>query len=304
MTDQNLPASGGDPNLPEYGAYRPQGSRDEGEFAASGQAQPQDVPQGYASPSPTSGAPYHPYGKPQDGAPSYGQPGAQQSPYGAPQQPYGTPYSNLPPQGGPGGPAGYQQPPKLPGRGWPVTLTILGAVMAFLIAPLVFVGTVATHAASNFADRDLAGLANMTQDGGGVGHVQKFDADESAIIAVKPRDVNWTCTLTHTDGTKVVAKSFEDSGVPQREDAFVAQAKIAKAGSYTTSCVGPNNQQPSELAVIPGALVSDLVRSTVPALLWSTVIGFIGLVVMIVGIVWLVKRNRARKRIMRSYTLY
>ncbi|EEH64425.1 hypothetical protein HMPREF0044_0162 [Gleimia coleocanis DSM 15436] len=154
---------------------------------------------------------------------------------------------------------------KLPGRGKSVAMLVIGLVMMFFIAPIaVFVGVLS----------GIGGLGNDTVTVGTNGQVHLQVTGPNAEAAI--------CGIT--DGENVVELdrqsdgSFTTDGIPE--------------GTYDIVCDNLTDQD----VVI--AITDSVVGNTLAGVGISMLIGFIGLVLTIVGIVMLVKTNKRRKAMM------
>ncbi len=202
-------------------------------------------------------------------------------PQNFPQQPpvptFGGPAPGVPaPQGYPGGGV----PPQLPGRGWPIFTLVLGVVMAVLIAPGVLFGMVLSGI--NF--ESIADGSINTFNGG---QVQVDDTGTVALLPQNQSSMN-SCVLTG-DGGEYEIFAEADTGI--------VVGRNITPGAYTLDCDAPEGLA---LFAFNGDDISGIISKAMAGMLWSSVIGVLGVVVAITGIVWLVRRNGQRKEIMRT----
>ena len=187
-------------------------------------------------------------------------------------------------------PQGYGAPapvamPKLPGRGGAVTTLVLGVVLMIIVAPIVFFATM------------IAGVAGT--DGNAVkggttanGSVVTVTADGYfTVTASSPKDP--ACSLIGADGKSYKLESYAGS-----DSMYVASG--VPAGSYVLQC-----DSIASGANITAFNASPEVVAKVFAMpfVWGTVVGVVGLILLIVGIVLLVKVNGKRRRITQEAML-
>ena len=187
-------------------------------------------------------------------------------------------------------PQGYGAPApvvmsKLPGRGGAITTLVLGVVLMVFIAPIVFFATM------------IAGVAGT--DGNAVkggttanGSVVTVTADGIFMVRADAHK-DPSCSLVGADD-----KSYELEPYAGSEDVYLAEN--LPAGSYVLQCDGIASG-----ANITAFNASPEVVTKVFALpfVWGTVVGVVGLILLIVGIVLLVKVNGKRRRITQESML-
>ena len=178
-----------------------------------------------------------------------------------------------PPFPGPGlVPAG---PP--PSRGGAIALLVSGVVVMVLVAPILFV----TLFLSGIGMDKIVEIGMSTQNSGQV------TVGSTGILMVTPLDGEAdSCQLVSSSG-EVIPMTYElDSG-----GMFVARGLTEN--TYTVECEGiaPG----ASVMAVDGEFMSDVVGGTMAAFGWSTLVGIIGLGMLIGDIIWLVKRNRARR---------
>lgn len=197
--------------------------------------------------------------------PVYSPQGRQEPTFGAPQ----------------GGPPQYSQPPKLPGRGWPIFTLVMGAITAVIIAPIVFIAAVVSGI--NF-DSIVDGSINVYNGG-------EVSVDETGTLALIPQNQTPMnhCTLTG---------SGEEYDIYVESDSGLVVGRGLVPGTYTVDCDVPDG---TVMLAFNGDDISSLTSRTVSGLLWASAVGIAGIVLLIVGIVWLVRRNRERREVMRTH---
>lgn len=183
-----------------------------------------------------------------------------------------TPYMSHPaPQSGP-----------MPTRTGPVLTIILGVVLMVIIAPTTMVVMILQGIGfSKFTDNSLIAV-----NGGPV------VVDETGAVGLSPMDsgTQLDCVLQGAGGPHVFEPELEGS-------MFVVRG--VNPGQYTLQCEGMADG--SQVMIMSGDTLDTLMPTSIAAMGWASLIGFLGLVALIVGIVWLVKRNRARKGYLQGY---
>jgi len=187
-------------------------------------------------------------------------------------------------------PQGYGAPapvvmPKLPGRGGAVTTLVLGVVLMVIIAPVVFFATMI----AGLAGTDSNSVKGGTTDNGSV--VTVTADGYFTVSASSSKDP--ACSLIGADDKSYKLESYAGS-----DSMYVASG--VPAGSYVLKCDGIASD-----ATIYAYNASPEVIAKVFAMpfLWGTVVGVVGLIVLIVGIVLLVKVNGKRRRITQEAML-
>lgn len=258
-------------------------------------------PQGPYSPVP----PQEPNSAPEAAQPRYGQrsdnwvppvqqPGSAYSqPQPQPQFPASGPTGTPGPYPGPAAPQGQYPPPgyppqgsvgtpvKIPSRAGAVWALVVGLVMAIIIAPGVAVGIIV----SAFDYGRMASGAMETYDGGTV------TVDDTGVIALISATGTTPQGCSITDGSS----SWE---LYQESDSGIVVGRGITPGTYTLSCSGGTSS--GTLFFFGGDELSGIMSSVMSAFVWGTVIGLVGLALTIVGIVFLVRKNRQIKEINRQ----
>ena len=212
-----------------------------------------------------------------------------QNPYGA--SPYGTgpqggtPYGSGVPQNTPGphaGGYGYPVSPPLPSRTGPILTIVGGAILMVVIAPIILVAMI-------FSGIGLSSIveSSMQATNGGVVVVGETGSIGVATTSTLPQ----TCTLSQ-EGLGSVEMQ------PELDGAIVV-ARDLTPGEYTLSCTGMTSSD--SVVVFDGEALDGMLPATASALGWASVVGIVGLGVLIGGIVWLVKRNGQRRSAMMGY---
>ena len=218
--------------------------------------------------------------------PPYGSSGGQSTPW--PQ--YGENTGGVPqgyPGGGPQGYAGggYVAPtpvvmPPMPSRASGIVALVLGIVMMVLIAPIAFFATMAISLTSSVEDlsngRALGNGASVTVTDKGSYSVMIGDGSASS------------CALVDSNNKSYALNPYEGSNT-------LFSGSDLSAGTYKIQCQGLTPG--AEVAGFNGSAEQLANKAIVVPLIWGTVVGVGGLVVMIVGVVLLVKVNGKRRRL-------
>lgn len=204
-------------------------------------------------------------------APQYG---AAPSGYGAQAassgpQPYGSPYA---------APGAYQPPRPLPGRGGPIASIVIGIVVALLIAPIsLFLGVLG----GLNIDSMMKSMTEVTS-----GQTVTVDRSGAYLVATQSTDV-YSCSLTGAGGEH----AMESVGT----GSFFASN--LQPGDYALACRG---EGPMRLMGLTGLSADQVTNAGLAGLAWGTSIGLLGVILSIIGIVWLVRVNRRRNAIRRG----
>ncbi len=209
-------------------------------------------------------------------------------PYGVPGE-QGTPWpqygqeGTMPAQGGyPGaayaGPA-VMPPMNLPSRAPGTIMIVVGLLMMLIIAPVIF----AVIAISGI-NTELPEDANTAQISNG-GTVEVGQNGQYTILFSEGEAS--ACTMTNTDGDVYDMHTFAGAN-------NYYTATDLPAGTYRIDCEGlPSGAQIMGMDVSAG----DITKSSTNGLIWSTVVGVSGTIIMIIGIVLVVKANGRRREI-------
>lgn len=209
-------------------------------------------------------------------------------PYGVPGE-QGTPWpqygqeGTMPAQGGyPGaayaGPA-VMPPMNLPSRAPGTIMIVVGLLMMLIIAPVIF----AVIAISGI-NTELPEDANTAQISNG-GTVEVGQNGQYTILFSEGEAS--ACTMTNTDGDVYDMHTFAGAN-------NYYTATDLPAGTYRIDCEGlPSGAQIMGMDVSTG----DITKSSTNGLIWSTVVGVSGTIIMIIGIVLVVKANGRRREI-------
>ncbi len=209
-------------------------------------------------------------------------------PYGVPGE-QGTPWpqygqdNTMPAQGGyPGaayaGPA-VMPPMNLPSRAPGTIMIVLGLLMMLIIAPVIF-AVVAVSGLNTEAPEDVNAVS--ITNGGTV------EVGANGQYTILLGDVEATsCTMTDTDGDVYDMHSF--AGINN-----YYTATDLPAGTYRIDCEGlPAGADIAGMDASAG----DITKSSTNGLIWSSVVGVSGTIIMIIGIVLVVKANGRRREI-------
>lgn len=209
-------------------------------------------------------------------------------PYGVPGE-QGTPWpqygqgGTMPAQGGyPGaayaGPA-VMPPMNLPSRAPGTIMIVLGLLMMLIIAPVIF-AVVAVSGLNTEAPEDVNAVS--ITNGGTV------EVGANGQYTILLGDVEATsCTMTDTDGDVYDMHSF--AGINN-----YYTATDLPAGTYRIDCEGlPAGADIAGMDASAG----DITKSSTNGLIWSSVVGVSGTIIMIIGIVLVVKANGRRREL-------
>lgn len=207
-------------------------------------------------------------------------------PYGVPGE-QGTPWpqygQDVPAQGGyPGaayaGPA-VMPPMNLPSRAPGTIMIVLGLLMMLIIAPVIF-AVVAVSGLNTEAPEDVNAVS--ITNGGTV----EVGANGQYTILLGDAEAT-SCTMTDTDGDVYDMHSF--AGINN-----YYTATDLPAGTYRIDCEGlPAGADIAGMDASAG----DITKSSTNGLIWSSVVGVSGTIIMIIGIVLVVKANGRRREI-------
>ncbi|WRS30341.1 hypothetical protein U6G28_01205 [Actinomycetaceae bacterium MB13-C1-2] len=229
----------------------------------------------------------------------YGQPGgqSQQGPYPGqnsypPRQGpyYGGQYPSQDqyPQGQYGTPTPYSQGQnpaptgEMPSRTGAILTLVGGIFLMVIVAPILFFSLVINAVGT---DRLMEG--GLQASNGGV-----MNVGPAGVVAVLPLSGEATsCTATDSTGTATEMYYEVESG-----GTYVGRGLVE--GQYTIECEGVPTG--AALMVLDGTVLGEIVDGTVQAIVWATVVGLAGLGLTIGGIIWLVRRNQARKAYLRG----
>ena len=209
-------------------------------------------------------------------------------PYGVPGE-QGTPWpqygqdNTMPAQGGyPGaayaGPA-VMPPMNLPSRAPGTIMIVLGLLMMLIIAPVIF-AVVAVSGLTTETPEDVNAVS--ITNGGTV----EVGANGQYTILLGDAEAT-SCTMTDTDGDVYDMHSF--AGINN-----YYTATDLPAGTYRIDCEGlPAGADIAGMDASAG----DITKSSTNGLIWSSVVGVSGTIIMIIGIVLVVKANGRRREI-------
>ena len=209
-------------------------------------------------------------------------------PYGVPGE-QGTPWpqygqnGTMPAQGGyPGaayaGPA-VMPPMNLPSRAPGTIMIVLGLLMMLIIAPVIF--AVVAFSGLNTETPENVNAVSITNGG-----TVEVGANGQYTILLGDAEAT-SCTMTDTDGDVYDMHSF--AGINN-----YYTATDLPAGTYRIDCEGlPAGADIAGMDASAG----DITKSSTNGLIWSTVVGVSGTIIMIIGIVLVVKANGRRREI-------
>ena len=209
-------------------------------------------------------------------------------PYGVPGE-QGTPWpqygqdGTMPAQGRyPGaayaGPA-VMPPMNLPSRAPGTIMIVLGLLMMLIIAPVIF--AVVAFSGLNTETPENVNAVSITNGG-----TVEVGANGQYTILLGEAEAT-SCTMTDTGGDVYDMHTF--AGVNN-----YYTATDLPAGTYRIDCEGlPAGADIAGMDVSAG----DITKSSTNGLIWSSVVGVSGTIIMIIGIVLVVKANGRRREI-------
>lgn len=209
-------------------------------------------------------------------------------PYGVPGE-QGTPWpqygqdNTMPAQGGYPGAAyagsAVMPPMNLPSRAPGTIMIVLGLLMMLIIAPVIF--AVIAFSGLNTETPENVNAVSITNGG-----TVEVGANGQYTILLGDAEAT-SCTMTDTDGDVYDMHTF--AGVNN-----YYTATDLPAGTYRIDCEGlPAGADIAGMDVSGG----DITKSSWNGLIWSTVVGVSGTIIMIIGIVLVVKANGRRREI-------
>lgn len=152
-----------------------------------------------------------------------------------------------------------------------------------VIAPIVLISLVL----SGFGIGNIVDSSMRAANGGTV----VVDDTGAVGVALSSSDP-YSCTLTSESGVVIEM-------TPEVDGAIVAARGLTPGGEYVLTCEGVTGAE--TLVVLDGHTMESMVPSSMRALGWASLVGVVGLGVMVGGIVWLVRRNRSRRDIMMTW---
>ncbi len=219
---------------------------------------------------------YQQWGAPDAGAQHSGDPYSK-DPYSGSPYP-GSPHPGTPYAGGGGRPVAKD----LPSRTGAILTIITGALLALVVAPVVLVSMV------------LQGIGFSTAG------AEDFFATNGGQVTVGE---SGTIGLTDSSGTSPGNCVLEGPGgtyeTEPELDGAIAVARGLTPGQYTISCEGA--LPGAQLMVLAGPIVDSMVSVTLKAMGVASAIGVAGFAAVIIGIVWLTRKNRERRRIWQGF---
>ena len=209
-------------------------------------------------------------------------------PYGVPGE-QGTPWpqygqdNTMPAQGGYPGAAyaspAVMPPMNLPSRAPGTIMIVLGLLMMLIIAPVIF--AVVAFSGLNTETPEDVNAVSITNGG-----TVEVGANGQYTILLGDAEAT-SCTMTDTDGDVYDMHSF--AGINN-----YYTATDLPAGTYRIDCEGlPAGADIAGMDASAG----DITKSSTNGLIWSSVVGVSGTIIMIIGIVLVVKANGRRREI-------
>ncbi|MDO5747776.1 MAG: hypothetical protein Q4P66_09000 [Actinomycetaceae bacterium] len=199
--------------------------------------------------------------------------------------------------GVPGQPPIQTEPQPLPSRTWPIVLTVGGFVTSLVIAPIVFF-VMTVYSFSGLIDVnnpeevavgksiELGKPIDVTQEG-------------ESLLLIAP-NAEWQCDAINEDnGSKVHFAPENKTSSDPHEVLWSGSAELSK-GTYTFECTNPDNVEATTVSYIDAETVIGAGLGILGAFGIGTLLGIGGLIIGIVGVVWLVRRNKERRKIQLS----
>ena len=168
----------------------------------------------------------------------------------------------------------------MPSRASGIVALVLGIVMMVLIAPIAFFATMAVGVTSSVED-----LSNGRALGNGASVTVTDKGSYSVMIADGSAS---SCALVDSNNKSYTLNPYEGSNT-------LVAASDLPAGASKSQCQG--RTPGAEVAGFNGSAEQLANKAIVVPLIWGTVVGVGGLIVMIVGVVLLVKVNGKRRRL-------
>lgn len=175
-----------------------------------------------------------------------------------------------------------------------LALTIIGAVLAVIVAPVIFGLTIIIGVKSAYDTFDKAPVvaAGSTFDATKTGtYVLMVDSTDGDDVT----NTSNGCMVTGPDGSQIPVTDYSDSAESsQNGQTFTASQEFdaPTVGNYTIDCGAPTK-------VLSRAAVQGLVKTVllpiVIAFVVAALVGVVGVVLLIVGIVKLVRSGRERR---------
>lgn len=188
------------------------------------------------------------------------------------------------------------QQQELPKRGWPIATIIIGFVLALIVSPVFAFSSIAISVV-NSLPQDFSHFGESVQSN----RPFQITTPGKKYVAITPRQ-DWDCHLDQT-GTKIPVKKdkIADQNEVKVKDVWLGSVNIQKAGTYSLECTTADKSTPKEIHVFDSKEFTKLVRSVTSGVFWGLGVGavlfVVGIIIGIVGIVWLVRRNRERRQI-------
>lgn len=208
----------------------------------------------------------------------YGVPGEQGTPWPQYGQDGTMPAQGVYPGAAYAGPA-VMPPMNLPSRAPGTIMIVLGLLMMLIIAPVIF--AVVAFSGLNTETPENVNAVSITNGG-----TVEVGANGQYTILLGEAEAT-SCTMTDTDGDVYDMHTF--AGVNN-----YYTATDLPAGTYRIDCEGlPAGADIAGMDVSAG----DITKSSTNGLIWSSVVGVSGTIIMIIGIVLVVKANGRRREI-------
>lgn len=245
-----------------------QPSQGTGAVPHAGQAPASAPHQPPASPAAPAGPAYTPapgYGATNDGTAAY--------------QPY---------PGYPAG-AGYAPAPQAPVKSKTAPIIVLvvgvvlviGSIIGFTVS-LVTVGGTGLH------------LDTVT-----VGQPTTIQVASDEVVTLTSSSARTQCTVKDPSGSTVSLQTgdLDDAGIASDDEAFIGTFQAKSAGAYTVDCTGPSSADVTATRIT----LDDSTIAGGIGILVTMLLGFLGTVMAIAGLVWLIVRVSRNRKAQQAY---
>ena len=191
-------------------------------------------------------------------------------------------------------------PPGMPGRGLPITLIVVGALLLFPGSLLAWLAAFFLSLNSTALPED--GVGGDVPNGGFIVLEADRGYEVSVYAALGPEDAGdptsglpspISCTMTAPDGTAIPVQLETPGEGSELGPGPVGAFTTDQAGEYTANCEVDAAAGDIMVAIYPN-LGEDMPTGIVPVVI-GVVVAVLGLAMLIVGIVLLVRVNRRRR---------
>lgn len=170
------------------------------------------------------------------------------------------------------------QSANMPSRTGPVVLIVLGA-LAMILGPIIGIIAGVSGILGSLNLEDYADAQQVTN-----GSAASLSGNAEFLVAPSSGTTGYSCDVTGPGGQAVDTTSRDG----------IITFFTDEAGPYTITC----DPSGGTLVILPAGDVDELISSApgaATAMIVGFVAGFVGLVALVVGIIWLVRVNKDRK---------